>query len=94
MNLPALDPDVADFAANKPVLTTHDEQHLMTYGRLLAPEGAGADGNEVARIVLSLDPDCALARQSLAVWRAQNGWPIELTAACAQIANLSHGVCN
>lgn len=57
MKQPALDPDVADVAPNKSVLTTYDEQHLVTYWRLLDAEAAGADWKEVARIVLHIDPD-------------------------------------
>ena len=57
MKQPALDPDVADVAPNEAVLTTYDEQHLVTYGRLLDAEAAGADWKEVARIVLHIDPD-------------------------------------
>ena len=57
MKQPALDPDVADVAPNESVLTTYDEQHLVTYWRLLDAEAAGADWKEVARIVLHIDPD-------------------------------------
>jgi hypothetical protein len=57
MKEPALDPDVADVAPNQSVLTTYDEQHLVTYWRLLDAEAAGADWKEVARIVLHIDPD-------------------------------------
>ena len=57
MKQPALDPDVADVAPNEAVLTTYDEQHLVTYWRLLDAEAAGADWKEVARIVLRIDPD-------------------------------------
>ena len=49
MKQPALDPDVADVAPNESVLTTYDEQHLVTYWRLLDAEAAGADWKEVAR---------------------------------------------
>ena len=57
MKEPALDPDVADVAPNESVLTTYDEQHLVTYWRLLDAEAAGSDWKEVARIVLHIDPD-------------------------------------
>ena len=57
MKQPALDPDVADVAPNEPVLTTYDEQHLVTYWRLLDAEADGAEWKEVARIVLHIDPD-------------------------------------
>jgi hypothetical protein len=39
------------------VLTVYDEEHVITYLRLLDADAAGADWREVARIVLHLDPD-------------------------------------
>ncbi|MGY4287118.1 hypothetical protein ACVWXO_006338 [Bradyrhizobium sp. LM2.7] len=57
MSKPPLDPDVADVAPNEPVLTAYDEQHVVTYIRLLQAEGEGADWREVARIVLHIDPE-------------------------------------
>lgn len=85
------DPKIADFAPNAPQLTLYDEQHAVTYMRLLDAEADNADWREVARIVLgidaTLDPDRArrtfeshLAR---AKWAArhgfrhllQRGWP-------------------
>jgi hypothetical protein len=55
--MPPLDPDVADTAPSGPVLTAYDQEHLVTYLRLLDAEEDGADWREVARIVLHLDPD-------------------------------------
>jgi hypothetical protein len=57
MRMPPLDPDVADTAPSGSVLTAYDEQHLVTYLRLLDADADGADWREVARIVLHLDPD-------------------------------------
>ena len=57
MTKPQLDPDVADVAPNEPSLTSYDEQHVVTYIRLLQAEGQGADWQEVARIVLHIDPE-------------------------------------
>jgi hypothetical protein len=57
MQKPPLDPDVADEAPSRSILTGYDEQHLITYLRLLDAERDGADWTEVARIVLHLDPD-------------------------------------
>ena len=57
MQNPPLDPDVADDAPTAPILTGYDEEHLITYLRLLDVETNGADWKEVARIVLHLDPD-------------------------------------
>ncbi|WP_315806811.1 MULTISPECIES: DUF2285 domain-containing protein [unclassified Bradyrhizobium] len=57
MSKPPLDPDVADVAPNEPALTAYDEQHVVTYIRLLQAEGEGVDWREVARIVLHIDPE-------------------------------------
>jgi hypothetical protein len=51
-----LDPDVADVAPTDSALTPYDEQHIVTYTRLLQAESDGADWREVARIVLHVDP--------------------------------------
>jgi hypothetical protein len=40
-----------------PVLTAYDEQHAVTYVRLLDAEANDADWREVARIVLHTDPN-------------------------------------
>ena len=82
MKEPALDPDVADVAPNESVLTTYDEQHLVTYWRLLDAEAAGADWKEVARIVLHIDPDREQVRArnafdshlARARWMADHGY--------------------
>ena len=39
------------------MLTAYDEQHLVTYLRLLDAAAEAADWREVARIVLHIDPD-------------------------------------
>ena len=57
MRIPPLDPDVADTAPSGPVLPAYDEEHLVTYLRLIDADAEGADWREVARIVLHLDPD-------------------------------------
>jgi T6SS, Transcription factor, DNA binding domain len=82
MKQPALDPDVADVAPNEAMLTTYDEQHLVTYWRLLDAEAAGADWKEVTRIVLHIDPDREPARarnafdshSARARWMADHGY--------------------
>lgn len=51
-----LDPDVADDAPTTPIATGYDEQHLITYLRLLHAAADGADWKEVSRIVLHIDP--------------------------------------
>ncbi|MCP1968186.1 DUF2285 domain-containing protein [Bradyrhizobium elkanii] len=57
MQMPPLDPNVADLAPSGPVLTSYDEEHVVTYIRLLQAESEGADWWEAARIVLHIDPD-------------------------------------
>jgi hypothetical protein len=82
MQTPELEPPVADLAPNSSVLTGYDEQHLVTYLRLLDADAEGADWQEVARIVLHIDPeseperarrawDSHLAR---ARWMTENGY--------------------
>jgi len=57
MQTPPLEPDVEDLAPTDPVLTSYDEENLVTYWRLLDAEAARADWKEVTRIVLHIDPD-------------------------------------
>ena len=57
MQTPPLDPDVADAAPTDSVLTVYDEEHIVTYLRLLDANAEGADWSEVAGIVLHIDPD-------------------------------------
>src|ERR1700758_1658158 len=54
---PLLNPDVADLAPSGPDLTVYDEEHGITYLRLLDADAEGADWREVSRIVLHIDPD-------------------------------------
>jgi hypothetical protein len=54
---PPLNPDVADTAPTDSVLTAYDEEHVVTYLRLLDADVDGADWREVARVVLHLDPE-------------------------------------
>jgi hypothetical protein len=57
MNRPPVDPDVADAAPDESAMTTYDEQHVVTYIRILQADSEGADWGEVARIVLHIDPE-------------------------------------
>ena len=54
---PQLDPDIADTAPSNPTLTGYDQDHVVTYLRLLDSDADGADWREVARIVLRIAPD-------------------------------------
>jgi len=56
MQSPPLDPPAADAAPTGEALTPYDEQHLVTYLRLLDAAAENADWCEVARVVLHIDP--------------------------------------
>ena len=82
MKKPPRDPDVADAAPTDSVLTAYDEEHIITYLRLLDADAEGADWREVARLVLHIDPvaqrdraktafDTHLAR---AKWMTEHGY--------------------
>lgn len=82
MRKPALDPDVADLAPSGPALTVYDEEHAVTYIRMLDADAAGADWREVSHLVLHIDaahePD--RARRAFdshlvrAKWAAREGY--------------------
>ena len=57
MKKPPLDPDVADVAPTDSILTVYDEQHIVTYWRMLDADAEGADWREVARLVLRIDSE-------------------------------------
>ena len=77
MQAPPLDPDIADIAPSGTLLTSYDNDHLVTYLRLLDAHMEGADWREVARVVLRFDPeqDPDRARQAFDshLLRAPNG---------------------
>jgi hypothetical protein len=56
MHSPPLNPACSDLAPNADILTTYDQEHLVTYLRLLDADADGADWDEVARVVLHIDP--------------------------------------
>jgi hypothetical protein len=51
-----LTPRLDDTAPLSEALTSYDQEHLVTYLRLLDAEEDGADWTEVAAIVLHIDP--------------------------------------
>ncbi len=76
MQTPELEPPVADLAPNSSVLTGYDEQHLVTYLRLLDADAEGADWQEVAQIVLHIDPALEPDRArglGILIWRGLAG---------------------
>ena len=75
--MPPLDPEVADLAPDEPTLTPYDQQHAVTYVRLLDAEKDNADWQEVVRIVLHIDPAAepvAPAVLTRVIWLAPSGW--------------------
>jgi hypothetical protein len=74
-----IDPDVADEAPNAAVLTGYDEEHGITYLRLLDAEAEGTDWREVARIVLHIDPrrEPKRARRAWESHLARAKWMVE-----------------
>jgi hypothetical protein len=76
MRNPPLDPDVANVAPTEPALTGYDQEHLVTYLRLLDADTEGADWREVARVVLHIDPDrnrIARDMRLTVIWPEQSG---------------------
>jgi hypothetical protein len=57
---------IADVAPAGPALTDYDEEHVITYMRLLDADQQGADWRGVSRIVLHIDPDNEADRARLA----------------------------
>ena len=56
MQSPPLDPSVDDLAPTAAILTGYDERHAIIYLRLLDAAAEGANWEEVAKIVLHIDP--------------------------------------
>ena len=46
-----------DLARSDPMLTVYDQEHAITYLRMLDADAEGANWREVARNVLHMDPD-------------------------------------
>jgi hypothetical protein len=67
MQIPPLDPFCADQAPTNSSLTGYNQEHLVTYLRLLGADAEGADWTEVVRSILHFDPerDPARARRAL-----------------------------
>jgi hypothetical protein len=64
-----LEPPVAFTAPTDETLTEYDQQHLVTYLRILDAEAEGADWTEVASLVLQMDPAADPAR-ARAAWES------------------------
>lgn len=89
-----LDPDVEDEAPIGNDITPYDEQHFVTYMRLLDAKAEGADWKEVAEIVLHRDPvveelrtrRCWLSHLERAQWLSREGYKRILEQAAANKA--------
>jgi FAD/FMN-containing dehydrogenase len=77
--MPPLDPHCADAAPDGPALTSYDEEHAITYIRMLAADAEGADWRDVARIVLHVDPDddATRARWAYESHLARSKWVVK-----------------
>ena len=91
---PELDPDVEDEAPTSPDITIYDEEHFVTYLRLLDAKAEGADWKEVAQIVLHRDPvaeelqtrRCWQSHLERAQWLSREGYRKILEQAAANQA--------
>ena len=54
--MPNSTPPIADVAPDVDALTSYDEEQAITYLRLLDADAEGAPWQDVARIVLEIDP--------------------------------------
>ena len=96
---PKLDPDVDDEAPSGPEITTYDEEHYVTYLRLLDAHTDGADWSEVARIVLHRDPvaeedrtrACWESHLARAQWMTKQGYRRILQQAVAEATQEAQG---
>jgi len=77
-----LDPEIADEIPWSDTITDYDQRHLIVYLRLLDAETAGATKEEMARIVLGIDPVKEPLRASSALdahlrrarWMTEHGY--------------------
>ena len=94
-----IDPDVDDVAPTDGGITAYDEQHFVTYLRLLDANAENADWKEVARIVLHRDPaadhertrQCWESHLGRAQWLSSTGYRRILEQA-AERAAISGGI--
>ena len=76
---PELDPDVAAIAPTGTALTAYDRRHFITYLRLLDAVAENAPWEDVARIVLRMDPTGApeVARRAFQTHLERARWMTE-----------------
>ena len=66
MKEPQLNPQVADVAPAGPAFTAYDEEHMITYMRVLDADHRGVNWRDVSRTVLRIDPDTEADRTRIA----------------------------
>ena len=91
-------PHVADLAPDVEAITEYDEQHRITYIRLLDADKEGADWREVSLILLEIDSDrepdrarrASQPHLARAKWLAHTGYRLLLRAGAwpSQIRNV------
>jgi hypothetical protein len=62
-----LNPVIADEVPWSDRITAYDEAHFIVYVRLLDASEDGASDDEMARIILRIDPDCEPERAKRAI---------------------------
>ena len=76
MQKPPLDPDVADVAPSAPTLTGYDQEHLVTYLRLLDADAevlTGARSRGSCCMSIQIASRIARDMRSTVIWLAPNG---------------------
>ena len=77
-----MNPTIADEAPSSESITAYDESHYVVYVRLLDARADGASADEMARVVLGIDPSQEPSRAEKAVsshlrraqWMTENGY--------------------
>jgi hypothetical protein len=79
MSNPDLTPTIADEVPWSDGITEYDEAHAVVYLRLLDAKAEGADADEMARLVLGIDPvkEPSRARKALASHIRRAEWMTE-----------------
>ena len=81
MKSPLRDPECEDLAPTGPVLTRYDEEHIISYLRMLDADAEGADWREVVQTVLHIDPQSEpdRAQRAFASHLARAKWLTEVS---------------
>ena len=82
MAAPQINPEIADEVPWSETITDYDEAHFVVYLRLLDASADGASADEMARVVLGIDPSQERHRAEQAVsshlrrarWMTETGY--------------------